>query len=322
MLKDALDDFEADLARFVRPYFFIDPDGVVVLTNRPKTLYRSLWPLPAERKEALAARVVTSNDRPMLKKEVIGSLWTDVGGERDYVLRQYIKHSQWSLVILKPTSEIFASRVLGIVVTLLMTMMVLIYLLGRERSVHDHVQMEKRLKLHEMAQGLRVQASTDALTGLSNRWKFDEVLSYEIMRSTRYKTPLSLMLYDIDNFKEVNDRYGHQTGDKVLIQLSQFVQSLIRNTDLLARWGGEEFILLNPGSDSKMAYQAAEKLRKAIQETVFEGAGTITCSFGVAQFSDGETAETFLSRADAALYQAKINGRNRVETAPDSDSIY
>jgi diguanylate cyclase (GGDEF)-like protein len=216
---------------------------------------------------------------------------------------------------LKPTHEIFASRILGIIVTLLVALMSLIYLFGKERWIHDNVQMDKRLKLQELARDLRFQATTDSLTGLSNRLKFNQALAGEISRSMRYETPLSLVMYDVDNFKVVNDTLGHQVGDKVLVQLCRFVPSLLRNTDLLARWGGEEFVILTPGSDGEMAYQTAEKLRNAIEQVKFDEIGTLTCSFGVAQYVYGDTAETLISRADDALYRAKLNGRNQVELA-------
>lgn len=251
----------------------------------------------------------------MLSQPIVDATWISVDGERDYVRRRNANHSQWSLVILKPTQEIFASRVLGIIVTLLVALMTLIYLFGRERAMHDNVQMEKRLKLQALARDLRFQATTDQLTGLYNRLKFDQALAAEMSRSMRYETSLSLVLYDVDNFKAVNDAHGHQIGDKVLIQLSRFVPSLLRNTDLLARWGGEEFVILIPGSDGEKAYQAAEKLRKAIAQVKFDEIGTVTCSFGVAQYVHGEAAETLISRADEALYRAKLNGRNQVELA-------
>jgi diguanylate cyclase (GGDEF)-like protein len=313
VLTKSLDAFEADLRQFDRPYFFINPDGVVVMTNRPKALFRTFWPLSAEKQQVLGPQFGTLNDRPMLEQEIVDATWTNVDGERNYVRRRFANHSQWSLVILKPTREVFASRVLGIVITLLVTIMTLIYLLGRERWVHDNVQMDKRLRLQELARDLGFQATTDPLTGLHNRLKFDQALADEMVRSDRYKTPLSLVLYDVDNFKRVNDTYGHQIGDKVLVQLSRFVPNLIRSTDLLARWGGEEFAILVPGSDGQMAFQAAKKLRDAIRHVVFDEVGSVTCSFGVTQFAVEDTAAEFISRADNALYRAKINGRNQVE---------
>jgi diguanylate cyclase (GGDEF)-like protein len=315
ILKKSLDAFETDLTQFDRPYFLIDPDGIVVLTNQPKMLFRTLWPQSAEKHLALARQFGKLNDRPMLAQQIVDATWINVGGERNYVRRRNVNHSQWSLVMLKPTYEIFASRVLGIIVTLLVALMSLIYLFGKERWIHDNVQMDKRLKLQELARDLRFQATTDPLTGLSNRLKFNQALATEISRSIRYETPLSLVLYDVDNFKAVNDTHGHQIGDKVLVQLSRFVPGLLRNTDLLARWGGEEFVILTPGSDGDMAYQATEKLRSAIAQVGFDEIGTVTCSFGVAQYVYGDTADTLISRADGALYRAKLNGRNRVELA-------
>jgi diguanylate cyclase (GGDEF)-like protein len=315
ILKKSLDTFEADLVQFDRPYFLIDPDGIVVLTNRPKMLFRTLWPLAPEKHLKMVQQFGKLIDRPMLAQPIVDATWINIDGERNYVRRRNANHSRWSVVILKPTHEIFASRVLGIIVTLLVALMTLIYLFGRERALHDQVQMDKRLKLQELARDLRFQATTDYLTGLSNRLKFNQALAAEMSRSTRCKTPLSLVLYDVDNFKAVNDTYGHQTGDKALIQLSRFVPSLLRDTDLLARWGGEEFVILIPGSDGGMAYQAAEKLRKAIEQVRFDEIGGVTCSFGVAQYEYGEAAETLISRADGALYRSKLNGRNRVELA-------
>jgi diguanylate cyclase (GGDEF)-like protein len=315
VLKKSLDGLEVDLAQFDQPYFLIDPDGVVVLTNQQKMLFRALWPLSAEKHLALAQQFGKLNDRPRLAQQIVDATWINVDGERHYARRRYANHSQWSLVILEPTREIFASRVLGIVVTLLVALMTLIYLFGKERWIHDNVQMDKRLKLQELARDLRFQATTDPLTGLSNRLKLNQALATEMLRSLRYATPLSVVLYDVDNFKAVNDTHGHQIGDKVLIQLSQFVQSLLRNTDLLARWGGEEFVILTPESDGEMAYQAAEKLRNAIEQIRFDEIGTVTCSFGVAQYVYGDAAESLISRADDALYRAKLNGRNRVELA-------
>jgi diguanylate cyclase (GGDEF)-like protein len=316
VLNKSLDKFEADVRNFDRPYFLVDPDGVVVMSNRPDALRRILWPLNEAKRNELAPRYGTLGGRPMMERDIVDATWTNVDGERNYVRRRFVDHSDWSLVILKPTREIFATRLLGIVITLLVTIMALIYLLGRGRWVHDQVQLESRLKLQELAQVLGVKASTDPLTGLHNRLKLGSTLSDEMLRVDRYKAPLSLVLFDIDYFKKINDSHGHAVGDQVLIQLSRFVPNLIRSTDLLARWGGEEFLILAPGSDGAMASEAAEKLRDAIAGLVFPKIKSITCSFGVAEYCPGESAAELIARADAALYRAKAGGRNQVKLAP------
>jgi diguanylate cyclase (GGDEF)-like protein len=126
------------------------------------------------------------------------------------------------------------------------------------------------------------------------------------------------VLYDVDRFKSINDTYGHQLGDNVLIELSKLVAGNIRSIDVLARWGGEEFAIMFPGSDGEMASQAAEKLRAAIEQIAIDGIETVTCSFGIAEYADSDTALSLIARADRALYRAKVNGRNRVELAASS----
>ncbi|GEM_PF-1979685 len=315
MLTLSLDSFEADLSTLDRPYFFVDPDGLVMMTNRPDSLYRLLWPLPDEKIAALGRRFEALNANPMLERRIIDAAWMTVDGYRDFVLRRIVNDSAWSLVILKPTQEIFATRFVGIVITLLVTIMALIYLLGRARRVHDEVQMDRRLQLQELAQDLGVKATTDTLTGLSNRLKLETALVEEVRRADRYGTPLTLIMFDIDHFKRINDTYGHPVGDKVLVRLSRRVSNLIRSSDLLVRWGGEEFLILAPGIDGSMGYLAAEKCRHAIETMRFDKIGTITSSFGVAQYVPGETGTAFVTRTDAALYQAKAEGRNRVVLA-------
>jgi diguanylate cyclase (GGDEF)-like protein len=315
VLGKSLDDFAADLMRFGRPCFFIDPNGIIMITNRPETRLRAMWPLPSEVLSPLADRLGTMDRRAVLTQEVADATWTGLDGEHSYTRRQFADRSRWSLVIAMPILEIFASRLLGIIITLFVTVMIVIYLFGRERLVRDNVQTDTRLRLQELARDLLSRATTDPLTGLSNRLKFDEALAAEMLRSTRYGTPLALVLYDIDHFKAVNDTHGHQIGDKVLVTLSQVVANNIRHSDLLCRWGGEEFVILAAGSDAQMAGQAAEKLRITIAQVMFDEVGTVTCSFGIAQYTQGDTAETFIARADDALYRAKSNGRNRVELA-------
>ncbi len=160
---------------------------------------------------------------------------------------------------------------------------------------------------------LERQATTDVLTGVCNRLKFSEVLLSEISRARRYGTPLSLIMLDIDRFKAVNDTYGHQIGDSVLRELARLVSANKRLPDTFARWGGEEFMLLAPDTPRQGALVMAGKLCALIGESEFEGAGRVTCSFGVAEFGPGDSLESFTNRADETLYRAKTNGRNRVE---------
>ncbi len=314
VLKKSLGLFAVDLKYFDHPYFLVDPDGVVMLTNRPDMLLRTLWPLSTEQSRQNARQFGKLIDRPLVENEIADATWINFGGARDFARRRHVGHGGWSLVMLKPIQQIYASRVLGIIITLLVTVMTLIYLFGKERWFHDSIQMERRLQLQNLAQDLRFQATTDPLTGLFNRLKFDQTLSIELSRSARYGSPMCLVLYDVDHFKDVNDTYGHQVGDKVLTQLSHVVSGSIRDCDVLARWGGEEFILMLPGCDAEMARATVEKLRTAVTQVTFDLVGNVTCSFGVAEWAEGDTAEALIARADDALYRAKVKGRNRVET--------
>ena len=139
------------------------------------------------------------------------------------------------------------------------------------------------------------------------------MLEHEINRAARLSSPLSLILFDVDYFKHVNDTFGHQTGDQVLAQLAGAVGGSIRTTDLFARWGGEEFIVLMPGSDLNAARLLAEKLRLLLERQPFPDVGQVTCSFGVAQYAPGDNADGLMKKLDLCLYQAKASGRNRVE---------
>jgi diguanylate cyclase (GGDEF)-like protein len=196
-----------------------------------------------------------------------------------------------------------------------MSALTLTFLTGRGRAVYMETQLDKRHKLEELARVLDLKASTDALTGIFNRFKFNQQLAIQITRVRRYGISLSLVIYDVDRFKSINDTYGHSAGDQVLRQLTEISARQMRNTDVHARWGGEEFVILAPDCTDMMACQMAELLRGRIERMSFDQVGSVTCSFGVAQFEFGDTAETLMARADSALYRAKQNGRNRVEIA-------
>lgn len=197
-------------------------------------------------------------------------------------------------------------------------------LLGVSRDISERKRHELELSqardLAEQAnQALRAAnaelqrlATTDTLTGVWNRRHFEQIVAAEIQRSGRYGEALSLLLFDIDHFKTINDTHGHLVGDQVLIGLSHRVRDHLRGVDMLARWGGEEFVVMLPHCDGDQAQHLAEKLRALIAADPFPGVGQVTSSFGVAEFRPPESADAWLIRADDALYQAKAAGRNRV----------
>lgn len=155
-------------------------------------------------------------------------------------------------------------------------------------------------------------ATIDQLTGIFNRHKFEELFALEGERSRRFSHPLSLILIDIDHFKTVNDTYGHDVGDKVLVQLVDSVRENIRKIDIFARWGGEEFLILCPSTDIKDAQAVAEKLRDAVESAFFPTAGKVTISLGLSSFNLEESFSELFKRADQGLYYAKEHGRNQV----------
>lgn len=152
----------------------------------------------------------------------------------------------------------------------------------------------------------------DYLTGLYNRRKVHEVIESEIIRSKRYNSYFSIVLFDIDNFKATNDTYGHNAGDKCLVDISYIVRQTVRESDTACRWGGEEFLVFCPQTDIEGAVSLAEKLRSSIADKPFDEVGHKTSSFGVARVQHGDTVQSLISRADDALYAAKHSGRNRV----------
>jgi len=163
---------------------------------------------------------------------------------------------------------------------------------------------------------LRGMAYTDALTHIYNRLHFSHFLDAEVDKIKRYGGKFSIIFFDLDNFKDVNDNYGHLVGDEVLESVTNIVSKANRSADIFARYGGEEFIILTPETDLNGAMTHAERLRKDIEQHVFKTAGRITSSFGVAEFDiETDSTESILERADKALYMAKDNGRNRVEKA-------
>jgi diguanylate cyclase (GGDEF)-like protein/hemerythrin-like metal-binding protein len=175
---------------------------------------------------------------------------------------------------------------------------------------------EVNQKLNESLQELEQLAATDRLTGLWNRRHFEQAAAGEMDRALRYRLATSLLLFDIDHFKVVNDTCGHHTGDDILKELARVVRQHMRESDSVTRWGGEEFTVLMPNTNLSAAAEAAEKLRQAIQAHSFSRGLKLTISVGVAEWAgQGESLDTWVDRADTALYQAKHGGRNCVVLA-------
>lgn len=194
-----------------------------------------------------------------------------------------------------------------------------------QRSSHTEIALKKLVgrmvmvekesgKLREALIKAREAAHRDPLTGLHNRLGYEEFLAQEYRRWKRYQTPLSLVVFDIDYFKRINDSYGHRAGDKVLTAIAKRMCKLTRETDFLVRYGGEEFVLIMPETDRQAAFIVAEKLRVAVAEMAFTYRSEpvrITVSLGVTEFVGPDTSDAAFQRADQAMYQAKAEGRNR-----------
>ncbi len=184
-----------------------------------------------------------------------------------------------------------------------------------ERSIRYALERNRLLvKIRELA-------VRDALTGLYNRRELHRFLDYELIKSQRYKHPFSLLMMDIDHFKEINDRFGHRTGDELLQRIAQVLLSNTRGCDLVSRYGGDEFIIILPETPADQARFGAERIRKKLAEIVFQVTGQhglvenidISLSIGVAGYpGDAEFAEKLIDLADKALYQAKRLGCNQI----------
>jgi diguanylate cyclase (GGDEF)-like protein/PAS domain S-box-containing protein len=183
---------------------------------------------------------------------------------------------------------------------------------GRKYLIESFIDISERKRMEEELKKLSI---TDNLTQTYNRTKYDEVIKREIARTKRSRSPLSVAMFDIDHFKKVNDAYGHAVGDYVLKTLSQIAKKNIRDIDYLIRWGGEEFVVIALDTDLSGAEVMADKIRKAIENYNFDKVARVTVSFGVTQFKQDDTDDSFIKKADDALYKAKEKGRNRVEVA-------
>ncbi|HYD61475.1 MAG TPA: biofilm regulation diguanylate cyclase SiaD [Noviherbaspirillum sp.] len=172
--------------------------------------------------------------------------------------------------------------------------------------------------MRDLNEALKEASTKDALTGIGNRRMLMESLKAETARAERLERPLTVVLADVDRFKSVNDAYGHEAGDKVLVRIANAIRSNVRDYDLCGRWGGEEFMVIMPEIGAKEGTAVVERMRQAIagiEMMAADQALQLSASFGVAERKPGEHISETINRADAALFEAKRNGRNRYETA-------
>jgi diguanylate cyclase (GGDEF)-like protein len=196
--------------------------------------------------------------------------------------------------------EYVVSTVVFVVISLIFPAMV------GYRLIDNHEKLTEKIKR---------LSEEDYLTKLHNRRKIHEILESEISRSKRYNSTFAIVLLDIDNFKNTNDKFGHNAGDQVLVQISSIIRKTIRESDIASRWGGEEFLVFCPHTNIDGAFSLAEKLRNSIEKNEFGEVGYKTSSFGVAQIEHADTVQSLIQRADEALYSAKNSGKNIVMTA-------
>lgn len=192
-----------------------------------------------------------------------------------------------------------------------------ILVFGESEQVMHDVELDQ---LRKSIADLEKVSATDYLTGAWNRAHLVRVVASEMARSIRFRQPLSALLIDLDHFKDVNDTFGHQAGDTVLRELVALIQQKIRTADLLFRWGGEEFVVLAVSTGYRDAETLAEHLHARIASHKFTGVGPLTVSIGVAERSGDETPDAWFKRLDAALFNAKNGGRNRIVTDHHGDS--
>jgi|GEM_PF-1736494 len=198
---------------------------------------------------------------------------------------------------------------------------------ARDKELTNHQEkLEQRVKertceLAEKNLELLQISRTDWLTGLNNRLRLDEVFEQEISRSARYHLAFSVILLDIDKFKHINDNYGHDVGDSTLGELANILCTHVRESDVVGRWGGDEFLIICPETDQTGAVKLAEHLRQQIVTHNFPVIGKNTSSFGTSTYRIGDKIETMIKRADTALLNVKENGRNQVENGEFSTEI-
>lgn len=288
--------------RYQRKVFFADTFGRITLTGIDGALRG------AHIGDSLRNVSDLADLNAKLPKPQSGSYDYQIGGERHFLNVRYIPELNWYLFVDKTEDgaldDIRQSLYINLTICLLVMLVVLV-LLSRV--------------LHRFQLKIEAQAMIDSLTGLPNRRSFDRLAASAILAARREQTPLVAMLLDLDHFKRLNDTHGHLAGDQVLAGFADDLRHCLRDSDILCRWGGEEFLVLLKGTNLRQADHVAEKIRLlAEQHTyVFDNQPLqVTVSLGLAELRAADTLESLIARADLALYSAKQGGRNRTCCEP------
>lgn len=281
--------------RYQRTIYFVDSLGHAVLHSSDKQ---------AQEEHDLHRRPGLQDLIDRILAERNGGYQYLAGGSNHLLNVQYIPELKWYLFVEKDESValaevrqmLYVNLGICLVVTLLVLMLMNVYL-GRYQ------------------QRIETMAATDELTGMLNRQAFTILMTRMLSVRARAPMPISVLMVDLDHFKQINDRYGHAAGDRVLCRVAQQLQQGLRKSDIAVRWGGEEFLVVLDECEIEEARKIAEKVRLRIEQESMNIGGVqvaLTVSVGISQFSTKELIEQTISRADAALYQAKSSGRNRV----------
>ena len=289
-------------SRYMRNVYFVDAEGMVKLSDNKTMLLGSDIKLMTG--DANFKRMIAREKDP--KTEFKDDYEYQNKGANFLMNLRYIPELKWYLVVEKDEAEGMAlnenKRTLYINLALCAAITALALLLTQGAIKRYQAQIEQL-------------ATTDKLTGLANRTAFDVAVAGMLSDSKRNKTPISIVLFDLDDFKKVNDTYGHNAGDLVLKEVACELFAHVRKADFFCRWGGEEFLVLLKNCDCRNAAKIAENYRETIanQTVAYETHQIkVTSSFGVATLHDDEEVEQLISRADRCLYKAKANGRNQV----------
>ena len=293
-VRDLIDSYQN---RYGREIYFIDPEGQVTLHGLSYNGRDNIRKVPGLSKHATQILTSPSNALSYADK-----------GKTIYVNSRLVPQFKWYLLVMQDDdpaeSRILNTLMINLTLSFVVTAIVLLL---------------AHLTIGGYQQRLEEMATTDKLTGAANRQGFEMLFNQCLKQAKRQGTQLSAIMLDIDRFKEVNDTYGHAAGDLTLQAVTQTAKRHIRDSDILCRWGGEEFLILLSDCNLEQAHAVAEKIRRNIEtdnSVVHKGEQIcITASFGVTQLGEAETVADFTRRADEALYKAKDNGRNRTEMA-------